>query len=162
MKWKAIEGYEGVYDVSDAGQVRNVKYGHTLKHGSNKGYPSVNLSVGGKYKTKKIHRLVAIAFIDNPENLPVVNHLNGDRTDHRIENLEWCTQGHNVQHMLDEGFSRGKGNTHWSAKLTEEGVRQMRKLRDAGLSVNEIAKQFGVKHSTASLAISGTTWAHVC
>ena len=160
-EWKPVKDYEG-YEISSCGDVRNVKTGRILKHGRNRGYASVNLYTGErKYKTKKVHRLIAEAFIDNAEGLPVINHKNGDKLDNRIENLEWCTQAHNIQHMIDEGIHPGKGATHWAAKLNEEIVLQMRKLRAAGRSVNEIARQFGVRHNTASQAISGASWAHV-
>jgi hypothetical protein len=161
IEWKPVKDYEG-YEISSRGDVRNVKTGRILKHGRNKGYASVNLYTGErKYKTKKIHRLIAEAFIDNPDGLPVINHKNGDKLDNRIENLEWCTQAHNIKHMIDEGLHSGKGGTHWNARLTDAIVLKMRDLRSAGRSVNEIAKQFGVKANTASSAISGVTWAHL-
>ena len=161
-EWKPVKDYEGIYEVSNRGDVRNVKTRRTLKHGRNKGYASVNLYIGErKYKTKKVHRLIAEAFIANPDGLPVINHKNGNKLDNRIENLEWCTQAHNIQHMIDEGLHSGRGGTHWNARLNEEIVRKMRSLRKAGRSVNEIARQFGVKANTASSAISGVTWAHV-
>ena len=94
--WKDIEGYEGLYQVSSEGRVLNVKRNKTLKPMENKdGYYYVNLSINGKYKSKQVHRLVALAFIPNPNNLPCVNHKSEAKTENTVENLEWCTVQYN-------------------------------------------------------------------
>ncbi len=90
MMWKNIEGYEGLYQVSDDGQVRNSK-GIILKPEVNKkGYLRVNLFKEGKKKKYRIHRLVAMAFIPNPDNLPQINHIDEDKSNNCLTNLEWC------------------------------------------------------------------------
>ena len=76
-----------------------------------KGYLQVHLRVDGKDKIIKVHRLVAGAFVPNPNNLPQVNHINGDKTDNRIENLEWCTNGENQIHAYKNGLQTFK-NIH--------------------------------------------------
>ena len=107
--WKDIEGYEGWYQVSSQGRVRSVeRYVNYKKTGlSNRksrilkakkdyyGYMVVNLSVNCKVKTMKIHRLVADAFIPNPDNLPCVNHKDEDKTNNFVDNLEWCSVAYN-------------------------------------------------------------------
>ena len=103
-EWKPIEGYEGLYEVSNMGRVKSLNYRHTgkeriLKGGDDGyGYLCVNLCKDGKANKGKIHRLVAQAFLENPQNLPEVNHKNEDKTDNRVENLEWCTKQYNIEY----------------------------------------------------------------
>lgn len=96
--WLPIEGYEGLYEVSDLGRVRN-RRGIIMKlHDNGHGYFTVGLYKNGKAKHLYIHRLVATAYIPNPDNLPQVNHKNEDKTDNRVENLEWCTGKYNMNY----------------------------------------------------------------
>lgn len=99
--WNDIPGYEGLYQVSNTGRVRSLNYKRTgktkaLKQCTDKdGYKKVVLCKDGKYKTYYIHRLVALAFIPNPDNLPEVNHKDEDKTNNYYKNLEWCTRKYN-------------------------------------------------------------------
>lgn len=99
--WKPIDGFEGLYEISNFGQVRNNK-GEILKHGIKRTnctcYKNVRLWKDGKYHNKYIHRLIAEAFIPNPTNLPFINHKDEDGTNNLIENLEWCTREYNVNY----------------------------------------------------------------
>ena len=99
-QWKEVNGYEGLYEVSDQGNVRNTRIGKILKPGKNKktGYLYVNLCKNNKRKNFYIHRLVAQAFIPNPDNKPTVNHINEDKTDNSVENLEWATMSEQQRH----------------------------------------------------------------
>lgn len=102
----AIEG-NGRYLVSDIGNVKSLITGKVLKPCILKsGYPAVNLSFGSgmSQKTFTIHRMVANAFIPNPENKRTVNHKNGNRKDNKLENLEWATYSENIQHSYDFGI----------------------------------------------------------
>ena len=116
--WKDIEGYEGIYQVSNLGNVRSLNYKNTgetriLKTRINRcGYICVCL--GRKRKDFKVHRLVAIAFIPNPENKPCVDHINAIRTDNRVENLRWVTHEENMNKPLSrEHMSEAfKGEKH--------------------------------------------------
>jgi len=99
--WKDIEGYVGLYKVSNFGKVKSLKYRkeRILKPGTDGyGYLYVNLCKNGKVKKFKVHRLVAEAFIPNPGNLPMVNHKNEIKTDNRVWNLEYCDNQYNVRY----------------------------------------------------------------
>lgn len=95
--WKDIQGYEGLYQVSNEGNVKSLKKGIILKVANvNNGYLAVQLWKNGIPKMRLIHRLVAKAFIPNPDNLPQVNHKNEDKALNIVENLEWCSAKYNA------------------------------------------------------------------
>lgn len=120
-KWKVIEEYPK-YSVSNFGNIKNNKTGRILKPAKDSnGYPFVCL-FDNKGHTKTIHRMVAKAFIPNPENLRDINHINGNKTDNRVENLEWCAHSKNVAHAIEElGSNTGHGKRR-SIKCIETGV----------------------------------------
>ena len=93
--WKDIPGYEGLYAVSNNGRVMNVRSGRILRWLNCKCYMTVGLSKGGKVKTIYVHRLVAQAFIENPDNLSEVNHKDENKTNNSVDNLEWCDRKYN-------------------------------------------------------------------
>ena len=126
--WKPVVGYEGLYEVSNKGTVKSLDRftksgrgngnrfisGKILKSALNKkGYPSVVLCKDGKMFTQRVHRLVAEAFIPNPDNLPVVNHKDEDKTNNCVDNLEWCTNKYNcnygtsISRMCETRLSKG-------------------------------------------------------
>ena len=102
--FKDIEGYEGLYQISNYGNVKSLGNDKTRKEKILKikktilGYLTVNLSKQGKYNTYRVHRLVATAFIDNPQNLPEVNHKDENKTNNHVINLEWCERKYNVNY----------------------------------------------------------------
>jgi hypothetical protein len=109
--WKPISGFEGRYEVSNLGRVRSLtdnKGNRRIKVRSlrmaKNGYLYLNLWVKGKMYVRKPHRLVAEAFLDRPEGAQCVNHINGDKTDNRAENLEWCTYSQNTRHAIETGL----------------------------------------------------------
>lgn len=121
--WKDIKGYENKYQISNKGRVRNLTYKRqkvpkVLKPFSTyRGYYRVSLFRNNRRKDVFIHRLVALTFIPNPNNYPVINHKNGNKSDNRIENLEWCTQSENVKHAYNTGLRKKYfGANHWNYK----------------------------------------------
>jgi len=102
--WKPVNGYEGIYEISNLGRVKSLNYRRTgnekiLKQvKKTKGYLALTLYKNGSYKQHRIHRLVADAFIPNPDNLPQVNHIDEDVTNNRVDNLEWCDNKYNCNY----------------------------------------------------------------
>ena len=96
--WRPIKGYEGIYEVSDQGRVRSLKFGKERVLNpvrDDGGYLIVNIWKNGEKKMCKVHRLVSQAFIPNPDNLPEVNHKDEDKTNNKVSNLEWCDRKYN-------------------------------------------------------------------
>ena len=101
VEWKLIEGFDGIYSVSNYGEVRNNRTGKLMKPSKNeKGYLHINLTKSGKRKAMRINRLVAQVFIPNPENKPQVNHIDFNRENNCVNNLEWVTAQENTQYSV--------------------------------------------------------------
>lgn len=120
--WKDVPGYEGIYQASNLGNVRScdrnfvypsigktqfIKGKVLTKFVTNRGYQRVKFSVGSDRKMVSVHRIIAETFIPNPNNYPVVNHIDGDTKNNSVSNLEWCTQSKNIQHAFKNGLSKG-------------------------------------------------------
>ena len=163
--WKDIEKFEGVYQVSNNGRLKSFKHGREriLKGGLNsKGYPHAILRLGSIAICAKLHRLVAIAFIENPENKPQVNHKNGIKTDNSVENLEWATNRENMDHAMLNGLRRKypKGSEMTNAKLNENKVKGIREMHPEK-SEHALARLMGVSRSVIHDVLSRRTWKHV-
>lgn len=109
--WRPVPGYEGNYIISESGivmrssQKRGTHIGKIVQsHADKKGYLRVRLTNGGKGSTLKVHRLVATAFVSNPEKLPQVNHKDTDKANNHYLNLEWCTNPENKAHAMENGI----------------------------------------------------------
>jgi HNH endonuclease len=142
--------------VSDRGYVWN---GSVILRGATDkdGYRYFNLCL------KRAHRLVAELFIENPENKPDVNHIDGNKLNNRADNLEWVAPKENVLHAMLLGLKPSmKGSDHYLAKLTEEDIPEIRELLKSRLfSQHQIAKEFNVSNGTISTIQRGKTWAHI-
>ncbi len=93
--WKPVVGYEGLYEVSNFGRVRKLEYRLMSGH-NHKGYVRVNLTKDGEKKSVFVHRLVAEAFLPNPDSYPIINHKDERPGNNRVDNLEWCDHKHNA------------------------------------------------------------------
>lgn len=105
-EWKDIKGYEGIYKISNLGKVVRIKGSqeHPMKVWNNGRYMEIRLSKDGKSTHFTLHRLLAVHFIPNPNNLPFVNHIDENKLNNSINNLEWCTQVYNTNY--GEGIKR--------------------------------------------------------
>ena len=103
-EWRDIEQFKGEYQISNFGRIRNYRTKKVLKNYiSPEGYicNSLRHSKEERTHTVRVHRLIAEAFIPNPNNYPIINHIDGNKQNNNIENLEWCTAQHNIQHSFD-------------------------------------------------------------
>lgn len=124
--WKDIQGYEGLYQVSNLGRVKSLRRSKIRKlYKDDKGYFRVTLKKKGKSKNFQIHRLVATAFIPNPENKPEVDHINTIRTDNRVQNLRWVTSSENSNNPLTKKHFIGKNHPMFGKKHSKESKLKM-------------------------------------
>lgn len=142
--WKKIvyEGVETSYSVSDVGEVRNDKTNLTLKPHIQQGYAHITIYINKKPKRVKIHRLVATAFIPNPESKPYVNHIDGLKSNNSVSNLEWVTASENTQHAVDTGLflpTRERGVTQYS--LSGEKIADFVSTMEAGRATNSLPEK---------------------
>lgn len=172
--WKVVEGYDGVYPVSNLGNVKTktrtavrrdgvvVTYvGKVLKQsdcpGRRFGYKMVHLYGSHGRDTWQVHRLVAIAFIQNPENKPCVNHVDGNKSNNCVSNLEWNTYAENNAHALSTGLKEQTPSSYKS-KLTKLDYEARRDIienyvpRKHGFTFVAFAKKYGVDEQTARKA----------
>jgi len=153
--WSDIKGYEGVYKISTHGNVRSFtshKNGEQLKPASDKFiYKWVNLSKNGEHKKHLIHRLVASAFIENKHGFEQVNHIDGNKLNNHVENLEWCTKSQNMKHAFKIGLQSLAGEKHPQSKLTDSEVIEISHLlKTTTLQQKEIAKLFNIDKTIIS------------
>ena len=172
--WKDIDEAIGIYQISNFGRVKSLKRTCMTYQGprtvpekilninyDKDGYIQVGLKVNGKQLSRRVHRLIAIAFIPNPKNKTTVNHINGIKTDNRIENLEWATFGENNMHACQTGLRTSKkGSEHGGSKLTEKESEEI-KYGHFDKSYPQIGLIYGIKAPTVCNIRKGKIWKHI-
>ncbi len=147
------------YDVNQKGQVFKIKTGKRIKSHLKKGYERVAFTIEGKRFMYTVHRMVAVKYLPNPYKLAQVNHLDANKTNNNIENLEWCTPLENSRHaktMGRSGVNKRKANL-----LCESDVRYILNLRANGQKVKEIANKMALKESLVWSIVVRKRWKHV-
>jgi len=172
---KDIEGYEGLYAITEDGRVwshpknTNNKNGKWLSIDNSRNYLKVGLVKDGKKKRFALHRLVAEAFCKKPEGCDQVNHINGYKKDNRAENLEWVTASENRLHAWREGLQVATEAHKASARkagkarrmFTDEQIRQIRKLAEMTFKQRDIAATFSTSQAVIQYILSGKTYSEV-
>lgn len=167
-----IPGWEGMYQVSNLGTVRSLdrivgsvtgktyhRKGKVMpQHYNEDGYKVVYLTKNARDRTLGVHRAMALAFIPNPDNKPMINHLNAIRDDNRLENLEWCTNSENIKHSFNLGISCNKGDKHPRRVLTMEMVRGIRAELASGKTPAEVAGVFGINRRNVYAVRDRQNW----
>ena len=170
-EWKDIEGYEGIYQVSNLGRVKSLEAGLLVKNGyyrtkkesilsqylCHNGYLAICLRLNKKTKRFLVHRLVGAAFIQNPDEKPTINHKNGNKQKNCIENLEWSTYSENLSHALETGLRKPKKNV-LSEFQALAAITFMSTRKRCGAS---ISREFNVSKSTIDRVRKRETWRHI-
>ena len=164
--WKKVEGFED-YEISNQGRLKkNLKYRKYRSYQSKilsptkdkDGYFRTALSKNGKHYMRIIHRLVAIAFIENKENKPCVNHKNGIKQDNHVSNLEWCTVKENNIHAIKMGLSGQEGGEfHHMSKIKLKDVLEIKENKNK-LSQRELGVIYGISQTQVSRILRGKRW----
>lgn len=168
-KWRSVIGFEGKYEVSNFGQVRSLP--HEIRHWCGKilpqpgklltltkhtgGYRFVAFRGGKKHF---VHRLVMAAFVGPPNGKQDVNHINGIKTDNRLENLEYCDRLHNVRHAIAIGLQDNAGEGNGMHKYTAEQIKSAHRMVQHGASYESASRATGVGPSTIENVAKGQQW----
>jgi hypothetical protein len=159
--WLSMKGWEDLYEVSNFGNVKSLRKNIILKKSVDKdGYLIIHLRNGLLSKNYKIHRLVAEVFIPNPFKKKTVNHIDLNKKNNNVNNLEWTTHLENNNHAIDNGVLNHNGEFNGRAKLSECEVKEIIKLK--GLKTQkEIAQMYNVSKSLVGCIINRKNWKHI-
>jgi len=165
--WKDIKGYEGRYEASNYGAVRNAKTKQIRKpRVDSHGYLRINVPRNdgtGKSNAIHIHTMVALAFYKKIDGKNQVNHIDGDKKNNKVENLEWCTASENTKHAHRTGLAHVyHGEQNCNAKFNEDQVIWIRnKYKEGGISQQKMADLLGVAQTTIGRIIRGERYADI-
>jgi hypothetical protein len=162
--WKNVVGYEGRYQVSDLGNIKSMPKPRCSKVKILKniplkaGYLTVDLGNGQKIKRYLVHRLVATAFIENPLNKEQVNHIDGNKSNNNVCNLEWNTRSENQLHSIKTGLRSAKGEKNSQSKLTNDIVIE---IYNNNSKYKVIANKYNVSKSLICGIKNNKLWTHI-
>ena len=179
-RWKDVVSYEEYFMVSNHGDIWSKRTNKLLKQTLNKnGYPCVASKIGGR-KGKaiclKVHRVVAEVFLESPDKeltdwaedsyygVVQINHIDGNKENNHISNLEWCSGKENIQHALDNNLLPVRKGEECNNKLTEEDVIYIRKNyinRDKNFGCRALGRKFNVAHTIISRIVNNIYWKHI-
>ena len=164
--WEAVKGFEDYYLVSQKGLVYSIRRKKLLSPFRSRscGYDQFEFNVNGTATKHLTHRLVAEAYIPNPNNLPCVNHKDGNKLNNDVSNLEWCSYQENMYHASKTGLLHTIGSKNPASKLTEEDVKYIRsvyKKGDLEYGSSALGRKFCVDHKAIWSIVNGVTWRSV-
>jgi hypothetical protein len=182
-EWRPVPEFEDYYEISNMGRVKSKaifirhdgnwsdEHGYVKKIKTKNitmnryGYLTSKLCKLGKCRRLTVHRLVAKAFIPNPEGFTQVNHVDGNKENNVVTNLEWVSAARNIQHAYETGLMNSdhlQGSNHHNAKLTEEDVKTMRRIYNEGtVTIKALANKYNIGASTARDILTHRTWRNV-
>ena len=147
------------FEISQSGIIRNVKTKYIKsQYVSDTGYYMITISKNNKSKPYRVHRLLANNFIENPKKLKEVNHIDGNKLNNDLSNLEWVSYFGNMQHAFSTGLANNTGVKNGMAKLNERKVREIKELLKQGISQYKIAKKYNVSRSAILKIHLNKTW----
>lgn len=122
------------------------------------GYYKINIKKDAKTINKYVHRMVAEVFIENPLNLMIVNHKDGNKLNNLTDNLEWCTTQQNTKHSIESGLTNFKGSNNPNSKISSETVRSIKEKYSSGIRIKEISSEYGLLFGHVSKIVNGRIW----
>lgn len=160
-QWKEIKGYEGFYLASSFGRIKSVRSNKIMSVKKHlRGYPQINFSVKGVRKVLYVHRIIAETFLENDSNRNTVDHIDENKKNNKLNNLQWCSHKENITHFHSRRINKKRLEKHM--RLTENDVNHIRKERFCfKAKVKDLAKGYGVSEPLIYKIISYSVWGSV-